>query len=58
MLTYYLGPEGARVRKVSPPFFNFCFFVFRISCSVTKPKLGLSLGTKVKILWTLFVVVP
>ena len=49
-MTFYSGPEGVRV-KVSPLFFFLLLCSeFPELCSVTKPKLGLSLGTKVKIL--------
>ena len=54
--TNYLGLEGARV-KVCLCFLLllllFVFSVLQISCAVTKPKLGLSLGTKVKICCTI-----
>ena len=44
-----------RSRKAPESRFRLCFFVIyylQISCEVTKPKLGLSLGTKVKICCT------
>ena len=56
MVHHYSGPEGARV-KVPLLFLllllSFVFSVLQISFAVTKPKLGLSLGTKVKICCTI-----